>query len=479
MFSSVSGHHFAGHWDKGVPPPPPITSLRYSLQNGSGTFINPSTGLTYLKNIDRVETDGGGDLYWYSTLPTVNTTTSPYNITNAYRSTPGVTLYSGSLVLRSDKDNVVNVWMRLQAYTTSVDQFFTFTDIFNNSGYVFYIQSNGALRGLTTTNGLNVAGTISSQTLPLNQWKMVTVYFRNSSSSSAKIYIDGVLTDAITSQNGNMNNLSQMNLTLYMGDVNSTPAAKWNDFRMYVDDGVTPAQIYAAEKAYYLGGFTGELDTDATALTKNKGIFIQSNFIYYIGWTNYGSTGLTNGSSPFQVARTAGVAGVSPPYLVLETTNSISGGIDGTLITSTNYVHFNVWVNPVGTIPTGTLATFTAGAATITLSMNSSRQISASVNTGSFTRNLSTLTSVPLNKWSMVGVSVVFANTLICYLTIDGTALSGGGATGNNATTTSMVASIRMLNSSNLRWNQFTVTKDVDFTPQSLYEYTKSSYGRI
>jgi hypothetical protein len=185
MFSSVSGHHFAGHWDKGVPPPPPITSLRYSLQNGSGTFINPSTGLTYLKNIDRVETDGGGDLYWYSTLPTVNTTTSPYNITNAYRSTPGVTLYSGSLVLRSDKDNVVNVWMRLQAYTTSVDQFFTFTDIFNNSGYVFYIQSNGALRGLTTTNGLNVAGTISSQTLPLNQWKMITVYFRNSSSSSA------------------------------------------------------------------------------------------------------------------------------------------------------------------------------------------------------------------------------------------------------------------------------------------------------
>jgi hypothetical protein len=91
---------------------------------------------------------------------------------------------------------------------------------------------------------------------------MITVYFRNSSGSSAKIYIDGVLTDATTFQTGNMNNLSQMNLTLYMGDVNSTPAAKWNDFRMYVDDGVTPAQIYAAEKAYYgIGGTLGTVGT--------------------------------------------------------------------------------------------------------------------------------------------------------------------------------------------------------------------------
>jgi hypothetical protein len=96
MLSSISGHHFAGHWDKGVPPPPPITSLRYSFQNGSGPFVNSSTGLSYIKNIDRVQTDGGGDQYWGVIPPNyTRTSTTPQHIQFAYRKNTYVALSVG------------------------------------------------------------------------------------------------------------------------------------------------------------------------------------------------------------------------------------------------------------------------------------------------------------------------------------------------------------------------------------------------
>jgi len=484
MLSSISGLHFAGHWNKGVPPPPPITSLRYSLQNGSGPFVNPSTGHTYLENIDRVENDGGGDLYWVggSTLPTANTTTSPYNVVNAYRSTPGIGLSPGSLVLRPDKDNVVNVWMNLQVYPSPRDQFFSFNDAFNSSGYSFYIEGDGSFVPLATVNGINNVGTASSQTLPLNQWKMITVYFRNSNGSSVKIYIDGVLTDAGNFQNGNMNNLSKMSLSLFMSSLNSIPAARWNDFRMYLDDGVTPAQIYAAEKNYYLGGFSGGIDFTGIGKqgvflqTGPAGASIQSGFTVTGTLAHYSFTG-TSGTTISN-----GQVDVTPPYFTLPPASQSITVTHQVPVNGTEIANFSVWINPVGTVPGGTLMRIQYAAdMIITLSMTSTRQLTGTVVKGGFTRNLdSGARLIPLNRWSMVSISVILSNSEPCFLSIDNQWLAGGGATGQaifdyfNGTTT-----VTMMNSTNLRFNQVLMYRQSAFSVPAMYEASKSSYGRL
>lgn len=263
MLSSISGLHFAGHWNKGVPPPPPITSLRYSLQSGSGPFVNPNTGLSYMKNIDRVETDGGGDIYWDTIPPGYTlTTTQPKNISNAYRKPPYVTLYTGSLLFSNTTSLIANFWYKRVLDTIYIDSTFTYYDVTGN-GYQVYQLPDGTLRGIVISTSSN-ATLNTTPVIPLNTWVMITVYMNRGAGSTNRIYINGVDTGVSMYPNATVQS-SQMTLTLNMQNVWPTDgsAAKYNDFRLYYDDGVTPLTMYNAQKAYYGIGVT--LGTAGTA----------------------------------------------------------------------------------------------------------------------------------------------------------------------------------------------------------------------
>jgi hypothetical protein len=276
-----------------------------------------------------------------------------------------------------------------------------------------------------------------------------------------------------------MNNLSQMNLILNMGNVNSSISAKWNDFRMYMDNGVTPAQIYAAEKGYYLGSFSGGIDFTGQG---QQGVFLQTS---PLGSSTPSGTGMVASVSASHgnngITANPGQVGVTPPYLFASDGSKNLFGGHAVPIDDTTLTHFSVWVNPVGTIPGGILMRHQYSPdVTITLSMTSTRQITGTVVKGGFTRTLSALgSSIPLNTWSMVSISVILANTEPCYLSVDGVAYSGGGATGGGVTMTNATFTVTMMGSPNLRFNQMIVHKQAWFTLPAMYEASKSSYGRV
>jgi hypothetical protein len=378
------------------------------------------------------------------------------------------------MLLRSDQSYVVNFWFNAASYITNGfanDGFLRYFDVNTGHGYQWYFDSIGQLRGLVSS-GANYAGT-NSDIIPLNTWKMITLYLRNANAYTTSVYIDGVLSSAQTTQYGTMN-LTRMGLELTMGATNTVPGGRWNDFRMYLDDGVTPDQLYAAQKVDYISSISGVIDYTGLG---QPGIFLKSANNTFSSPLNQGSTSF-NSPTYSGISTTLGTANVTPPYMTIGASGSIQGQVSIGL-SFTNYVHIAVWVKPTASA-NGNLFTFTDGVngATITLSINSSNVFSGSVVKGGFTRDL-TGVAITMNEWTMLSISVVLANTQVCYLSKDGVALNGGGATGGGSTSSSMQMNFTMANSTNLRFNQLMVVRDADFTPSSLYRLTRTSYGRL
>lgn len=308
-------------------------------------------------------------------------------------------------------------------------------------------------------------------------WQLITMIIQPTTSSSVtfKSYINGVLLDT-SGIAGSFFNSGAATQNTSLGMITSSNAS-WSKYMMWAcaltDAQVT--QLFNNQKAYYFGGFTGVLDFTGLGVL---GAFIATNPTQN-GVTNYGMAAVF-GSQQNNLFVTPGTVNVSPPFLTIGTGGFLTSTSIGDTFTSVR-TNYNVWINPISTVPGGQLMGFSfGGIVTITMSMNSSRQISATIVRSGVTLTLSSTTIIPTNKWSMVSVSVIVSDTLQCYLAIDGVILSGGGTTGTLPNVLSGAnMSVTMMNSTNLRFNQITVIRDEYYTVGQLYEATKSSYGRV
>lgn len=344
---------------------------------------------------------------------------------------------------------------------------------FGRSLFVNYRASDGS-----SSSSSNMSPVIMTED---GIWQCVTIVMIPNMAAGTQVikaYINGSL--VATNPNGPMYDASVVPQNISIGMSNTTNAS-WSKYMMWEGE-LTATQIselFAAQKRYYIAGFTGDLDFTGLGII---GIFAGTTPAEN-DWTNYGLNSFFGGAAT-GLTVSPGIVNQTPPYMTITTGGSFtSTSLGGTFAMPSEHTHYNVWVNPVGTLPGGQLMRFAFGTEVIiTVSMNSSRQLSATVVKAGFTRNLSSTTIIPTNKWSMISISVVISDTLACYLSIDGIAQSGGGATGaltNGNPLSGPNMSVTMMNSTNLRFNQVIVIRDQNMTVSQIYDNSKSSYGRL
>lgn len=395
---------------------------------------------------------------------------------------------SPTAVVLKQRPTTIAFWIKTEtAQTESVSDIIRIS-VPSNSAYLNIARGNSSFGRVLFINyrASDGSSTSSSNMSPVvmyenSIWQFVTVVIIPNVSAGTQVvkaYIDGNL--ITTNPTGPLYDASVVPQNISIG-MSSTTNASWSKYMMWEGE-LTATQIselFAAQKRYYIAGFTGVLDYTGLGVL---GIFASTNSPAN-NYTNYGLNSFFGGNS-VGLTVTPGIVDQAPPYMTITTGGSFtSTSLGGTYAMAGEHMHYNVWINPIGTLPGGQLMRFAFGTEVIiTLSMNTSRQLSATVVKAGFTRNLSSTTIIPTNKWSMVSISVVISDSLACYLSIDGTAQSGGGATGaltngNPLAGPNMTAT--MMNSTNLRFNQIMVIRDEYSTVRQLYDATKSTYGRL
>lgn len=431
--------------------PTTVTSLTYyentASMVGTYTFNNVDP-----KSMKSLSTDYSNKLYLQ------NSTTA--TISNRRPTTIAFWLKTSGTQTESTSD-LVNI------YINGTGDFFKIVRGSNSFGSNSLFAQYKSGTGTTSVN-LNTA--------QINQsgvWQLILMVIQPDITTAVfKAYINGVLLSS-SSIAPNMFEPGTSTQNTSLGMITSSNAS-WSKYMMW-EGALSDAQVtqlYDNQKEYYFGVFSGVLNYTGF---NQSGIFLATSTTS-TDVTNYGTFGLNNLTNT-NVTRTSGTVNVTPPYMTIGATGSITATVQDVYLDSANYVHIVAWVRPSSAV-SGNLFTITMDDVTISMSIDSSYVISGTVLKGPFTRNI-TGQVIPVNKWTMIGISVVLSDTQECFLSIDGVQLIGGGVTAVGSTTSNLNIDIRMTNSSNLRFNQFIITYNSNFTLAQLYQNTKSSYGRL